>query len=65
MGGVKGLESAAAEQAPIDHRGTKKDAEFGGGVDAATPEARADGIEAFGMLASKQRFGFAIAMLLL
>ena len=64
LGGVEELEAGAAEQAAINDRRPQQVAELGGGVNAAAPDAAAEGIEAFRVLAHQQGLRLAVAALL-
>src|SRR5215471_16615856 len=64
-GGVKLLEKAAAEDAVINHAAVKQNTELRRRINAAAPDAPAEGIEVFRMLCGQQGLGLAVALLLL
>src|SRR5262249_29788584 len=64
-GSVKVLEKPAAEYGVVDDAALEKDAEFGGRVDATTPDPTPERIEVLRMFCSEESFGLAVTFLLL
>src|SRR5258708_513719 len=64
FGGIKRLKPGAPEQSSINDRLAQQYPEPGRGVYPATPQAAAEGVEVFRVLAHQQGFGLAVTMLL-